>query len=58
MRKVAQLVREVYPVFAAKNIPSEAAPSLLFFADTAKKHGATAGVIEELVQKLHALPLP
>lgn len=57
MRKVAHLVREAYPVFVAKNIPREAAATLLFFADTAKQFGATASAIEVLVKELHALRL-
>jgi hypothetical protein len=56
-RKVKQLVEEMYPVFVDKAIPREAAASLLLFADAARKSGASATALSELIDRLHALRL-
>lgn len=57
LRKVKQLVEEMYPVFVDKAIPREAAASLILFADSARRHGATAVELNKLIDSLHALRL-
>lgn len=57
LRKVKHLVEEMYPVFVDKAIPREAAASLLLFADSARRSGATAGQISKVIDQLHALRL-
>ncbi len=57
LRKVKQLVEEMYPVFVDKAIPREAAASLLLFADSARRSGATAAQVSKVIDQLHALRL-
>lgn len=57
LRKVKQLVEEMYPVFVDKAVPGEAAASLVLFADSARRAGATAAQVSKLIDQLHALRL-
>lgn len=57
LRKVKRLVEEMYPVFVDKAVPAEAAASLVLFADSARRAGATAAQVSKLIDQLHALRL-
>ena len=57
LRKVKHLVEEMYPVFIDKGIPREASASLILFADSARRHGATAAELSKVIDRLHGLRL-
>lgn len=56
--RVAHMAQEMYSVFAAKEIPREAAATLLLFADAAKQQRLNVAMMRQLAQRLEPLRRP